>query len=46
MNVKLLKLLKMCLTKPIENVFDKTIKIAEQKKITEKAGGVIDSFKE
>ena len=34
------------ITQTIENVFDKTIKIAEQKKIAERTGGVIDSFKE
>ena len=30
----------------IEDVFNKTIEIAEQKKIAEKTSGVIDSFKE
>ena len=30
----------------IEDVFNKTIEIAEQKKITEKTSGLIDSFKE
>ena len=30
----------------VEDVFNKTIEIAEQKKITEKTSGLIDSFKE
>ena len=30
----------------VENVFNKTIEIAEQKKIAEKTSGVIDSFKD
>ena len=30
----------------IEDVFNKTIEIAEQKKIAEKTSGLIDSFKE
>ena len=30
----------------IGDVFNKTMEIAEQKKIAEKTGGVIDSFKE
>ncbi len=34
------------ITQTIEDVFNKTIKIAEQKKIAEKTSGVIDSFKE
>ena len=34
------------ITQTIEDVFDKTIEIAEEKKITEKTSGVIDSFKE
>ena len=34
------------ITQTIEDVFNKTIEIAEQKKIAEKNGGVIDSFKE
>ena len=34
------------ITKTIEDVFNKTIEIAEQKKIAEKTSGVIDSFKE
>ena len=33
-------------TQTIEVVFNKTIEIAEQKKIAEKTSGVIDSFKE
>ena len=34
------------ITETIEDVFNKTIEIAEQKKIAEKTSGVIDSFKE
>ena len=34
------------ITQTIEGVFNKTIEIAEQKKIAEKTSGVIDSFKE
>ena len=34
------------ITQTVENVFNKTIEIAEQKKITEKTSGLIDSFKE
>ena len=34
------------ITQTIEVVFNKTIEIAEQKKIAEKTSGVIDSFKE
>ena len=34
------------ITQTIEDVFNKTIEIAEEKKITEKTSGVIDSFKE
>ena len=34
------------ITQTIEDVFKKTIEIAEQKKIAEKTSGVIDSFKE
>ncbi len=34
------------ITQTIEDVFSKTIEIAEQKKIAEKTSGVIDSFKE
>ena len=34
------------ITQTIEVVFNKTIEIAEQKKIAEKTIGVIDSFKE
>ena len=34
------------ITRTIEDVFNKTIEIAEQKKITEKTSGLIDSFKE
>ena len=33
------------ITQTIEDVFNKTIEIAEQKKIAEKTSGVIDSFK-
>ena len=33
------------ITQNIEDVFKKTIEIAEQKKIAEKASGVIGSFK-
>ena len=33
------------ITQTIENVFNKTIEIAEEKKIAEKANGVIDSMK-
>ena len=33
-------------TQTIEDVFNKTIEIAEQKKIAEKTSGVINSFKE
>ena len=33
-------------TQSIEDVFNKTIEIAEQKKIAEKTSGIIDSFKE
>ena len=33
-------------TQTIEDVFSKTIEIAEQKKIAEKTSGIIDSFKE
>ena len=34
------------ITQTIEVVFNKTIEIAEQKKIAEKTSGVIDSFKD
>ena len=34
------------ITQTVEDVFNKTIEIAEQKKIAEKPSGVIDSFKE
>ena len=34
------------ITQTIEDVFNKTIEIAEQKKITEKTSGLIDSFKD
>ena len=34
------------ISQTIEDVFNKTIEIAEQKKIAEKTSGVIDSFKE
>ena len=34
------------ITQTIEDMFNKTIEIAEQKKITEKTSGLIDSFKE
>ena len=34
------------ITQTIEDVFNKTIEIAEQKKIAKKTSGVIDSFKE
>ena len=34
------------ITQTIEDVFNKTIEIAEQKKITEKTSGLIDSFKQ
>ena len=34
------------ITQTIEVVFNKTIEIAEQKKIAEKTSGVIDAFKE
>ena len=34
------------ITQTIEDVFHRTIEIAEQKKIAEKTSGVIDSFKE
>ena len=34
------------ITQTIEDVFNKTIEIAEQKKIAEKTSRVIDSFKE
>ena len=34
------------ITQTVEDVFNKTIEIAEQKKIAEKTSGVIDSFKE
>ena len=34
------------ITQTIEDVYNKTIEIAEEKKITEKTSGVIDSFKE
>ena len=34
------------ITQTIEDAFNKTIEIAEQKKIAERTGGVIDSFKE
>ena len=34
------------ITQTIEDVFNKTIEIAEQKKIAEKTSGVIDSFKD
>ena len=33
------------ITQTIEDVFNKTIEIAEEKKIAEKANGVIDSMK-
>jgi len=34
------------ISQTIEDVFNKTIEIAEQKKIAEKTSGIIDSFKE
>ena len=34
------------ITQTIEDVFKKTIEIAEQKKIVEKTSGVFDSFRE
>ena len=34
------------ITRTVEEVFNKTIEIAEQKKIAEKTSGLIDSFKE
>ena len=34
------------ITQTIEDVFNKSIEIAEQNKIAEKTSGVIDSFKE
>ena len=34
------------ITETIEDVFNKTVEIAEQKKIAEKTGRVIDSIKE
>ena len=34
------------ITQTIEDVFNKTIEIAEQKKISEKTSGLIDSLKE
>ena len=34
------------ITQTVEDVFNKTIEIAEQKKIAEKTSGVIGSFKE
>ena len=34
------------ITQTIEDVFNKTIEIAEQKKIAEKSSGLIGSFKE
>ena len=34
------------ITQTVEDVFNKTIEIAEQKKITEKTSGVIDTFKD
>ena len=34
------------ITQTIEDVLNKTVEIAEQKKIAEKTSGVIDSFKE
>ena len=34
------------ISQTIEDVFNKTIEIAEQKKIAEKTSGVIDSFKD
>ena len=34
------------ITQTIENAFNKTIEFTEQKKIAERTGGVIDSFKE
>ena len=34
------------ITQTIEDVFNKTIEIAERKKIVDKTSGVIDSFKE
>ena len=34
------------ITQTIEDVFNKTIEIAEQKNIAEKTSGLIDSFKE
>ena len=34
------------ITQTIENVFNKTIEIAEEKKIAEKTDGVVDSLKE
>ena len=34
------------ITQSVEDVFNKTIEIAEQKKIVEKTSGVFDSFRE
>ena len=34
------------ISQTIEDVFNKTIEIAEQKKISEKTSGVMDSFKD
>ena len=34
------------ITQTLEDAFNKTIEIAEQKKIAEKTSGVIDSFKD
>ena len=34
------------ITQTVEDMFNKTIEIAEQKKIAEKTNGVIDSFRE
>ena len=34
------------ITQTLEDAFNKTIEIAEQKKIAEKTSGLIDSFKE
>ena len=34
------------ISQTVEDLYNKTVKIAEQKKIAEKTSGVIDSFKE
>ena len=34
------------ITQTVEDVFNKTIEIAEQKKIADKTSGVVDSFKD